>query len=600
MTTVQPTSIAATYERVSTRLQGQTGFSLGAQSKDAAQFAQDNQWELPEDLRFRDGEDRAASGADWDLPGLNAMLDAATQRRFSVLVVPTVDRFARDMGKALVLEQQLRKHGIRVVYINAPIDDSAEGRLLLRQLQSFAEFEREKIAFRTARGRREKIERGQILGNGPAPYGYRYLRIDQGNSARKRVVDLEIDPLTAPVVVRIFTLALRLSAEQIVDVMRKDGVPPPPGYNRRTPSLRWARDLIQRILTHPVYVGRMIYGGADGRRRAAMLSADGQSGVVVPAIVERELWDEVQQALLRRQTTRKGRSANDPWLLRGLLTCGHCGGALSIGWNRSGATAAERAEGKSSGQSYRQYRCLRAQRSLAVRAGTPVCELRAVRADHIEGAVWQGVHDLLMRPDALRMGVEAARAQFDAARTRHQERIDVADHEIARLVSQIERIVDELLETPKGAESYRALVERQRRVEDTLQRLRAERSNMDTESTQGISQAAVDELAEFSREVAAGLSVGSVAERRWALQMLRLQGKVSMDPNGIRFGRVNHRYAVDLDAVVHVDAIGAAGLSNTSQALSLAFQAGLFLRLAIVGRPERAAEGFAPRQLLAT
>src|SRR5690348_9014370 len=96
--------IAASYERVSTRAQGQSGFSLGAQAKDTSQYATDQRWQLPEHLRFRDGEDRHASGAEWNLPGLNSMLDAAKRREFSVLVVPAVDRFARDMAKALVLE----------------------------------------------------------------------------------------------------------------------------------------------------------------------------------------------------------------------------------------------------------------------------------------------------------------------------------------------------------------------------------------------------------------------------------------------------------------------------------------------------------------
>lgn len=591
--------IAASYERVSTRLQGQTGFSLGAQSKDAAQFAHDSGWDLTDDLRFRDGEDRAASGTEWDLPGLNAMLDAATQHRFSVLIVPAVDRFARDMGKALLLEQLLHKHGVRVVYVNAPIEDSAEGRLLLRQLQSFAEFEREKIAFRTARGRREKIERGQVLGNGPAPYGYRYVRVDQG--ARKRVVGLEVDPVAAPTVIRVFKLAMRLSAEHIVDLLRAEGVPPPPGYNRRTLALRWSRDVVLRMLTHPAYVGRMIYGfHRGGRKRADAMSSEDHPGVVVPALIERDLWDDVQRALERRQTVRKGRSAEDPWLLRGLLTCGHCGGTLSIGWNRCSASAAERAQGKLSRDPYRQYRCLRAQRSLAVREGMPVCSLRALRAEHVEDAVWQGVSEVLMSPEALQTGLDAARAQFDATRHRRQERIDVADHEIARLVAQIERIVDELLETPKGTESYRALVERQRRVEDTLQRLRTERASLDAQREEGISQAAVDELADFAREVAAGLSVGSVTERRWALELLRLSGTARMDPNGIRFGRLNHRFAVDLQAVVPINASGSAGLVLTTQSLSLALQQGVFLRLDIVGRLERNVDGFAPRQLLAT
>ena len=565
---------AASYERVSTRLQGQSGFSLGAQQKDSAQFAADSHWDLPDELHFRDGEDRAASGSDWDLPGLNAMLDAARDRRFSVLVVPTVDRFARDMGKAILLESELRKLGVRVVYINAPIDDTAEGRLLLRQLQSFAEFEREKIAFRTARGRREKIERGQILGSGPAPYGYRYVRVDQG--ARKRVVALEIDPLTAPIVQRIFRLAQRHSAEQIVDELRADGVVPPNGYNRRTPALRWARDVVQRILTHPVYAGLMIYGGSDGRRRAELFADDDVAGVTVPAIIDRQVWDDVQSALRRRRSARRGRARDDPWLLRGLLKCGYCGGLLSISFNHI-----------RNGGSYRQYVCLRSQPRPAAREQREPCPLRAVRAEQIESAVWQAVSDVLMNPAALRSSVEAARTRFEDATSRRAERLAIADHEIARCVGQIERLVDEVLETPKGTETYRAIIERQVRIEHTLERLRTERAKLEAEPTEGISPVAVEELAEFSRQVAEGLSVGSTADRRWVLEQLRVQATLQMDPSGVQFGRVKrNRYAVELDAIVQLDASGPASEMLTKPALSLAFSPWLTLRLRLAQKPE--------------
>lgn len=68
---------AASYERVSTRTQGQHGFSLGAQRRSPGEFAADNGWSLSPHLRFRDGEEVDASGAGWDLPGLNNMLEAA-------------------------------------------------------------------------------------------------------------------------------------------------------------------------------------------------------------------------------------------------------------------------------------------------------------------------------------------------------------------------------------------------------------------------------------------------------------------------------------------------------------------------------------------
>lgn len=129
---------AATYERVSTRVQGRAGFSLIAQHQSGEEFARAQGWRLPDYLRFRDGDDANASGADWDLPGLTAMMEAARRREFQVLIVPDLDRFARSMVKGLVLEEQLRKYGVRVVYQRVPTDDTPEGNLLKHQLLSFA------------------------------------------------------------------------------------------------------------------------------------------------------------------------------------------------------------------------------------------------------------------------------------------------------------------------------------------------------------------------------------------------------------------------------------------------------------------------------
>src|SRR5262245_29989064 len=130
--------IAASYERVSTRMQGQFGFSLGAQHQSLEDFAGAQNWTLPEHLRFRDGEEENASGADWDLPDLTRMLDAARRKGFQVLIVPDLDRFARTLVKGLVLEEQLKKYGVRVVYQCVPVEDSPEGRLLKNQLFSYA------------------------------------------------------------------------------------------------------------------------------------------------------------------------------------------------------------------------------------------------------------------------------------------------------------------------------------------------------------------------------------------------------------------------------------------------------------------------------
>jgi len=175
------------------------------------------------------------------------MLDAAKRQEFQVLIVPTLDRFARSMVKALVIEEQLRKHGVRLVYIAVPLEDTPEGRLLKNQLYPFAEYEREKIGMRTMRGKREKIERGLVVGQRPAPYGLRFVR-----DANDRVVGLEPDPLTAPVV-RIFSLSKTRSSIEVASLLNAGGIPSPKGA-------RWKQNTVQHIPNNPVYIGQVVYG----------------------------------------------------------------------------------------------------------------------------------------------------------------------------------------------------------------------------------------------------------------------------------------------------------------------------------------------------
>ena len=98
-----PTQLcAASYERVSTRIQATAGFSLITQRQGIDEYCADHSLQLPAHLRFRDGVDADASGAQWNLPDLQRMLAVAKARVFQVLVVPDYDRFARNMAKFLM------------------------------------------------------------------------------------------------------------------------------------------------------------------------------------------------------------------------------------------------------------------------------------------------------------------------------------------------------------------------------------------------------------------------------------------------------------------------------------------------------------------
>jgi DNA invertase Pin-like site-specific DNA recombinase len=89
-----------------------------------------------------------------------------------VLVVREIDPLARNLAKQLVVEQELKAAGVEIDYILDRFDDTPEGILQKNVKAIFAEYERTKIAWRNARGRRSKARSGQVVGCGRTAYGY--------------------------------------------------------------------------------------------------------------------------------------------------------------------------------------------------------------------------------------------------------------------------------------------------------------------------------------------------------------------------------------------------------------------------------------------
>jgi hypothetical protein len=100
---------------------------------------------------------------------------------------------------------------------------------------------------------------------GPAPYGYRARRAHPalpGVGARSRV-RLVPDPVTAPVVSRIFHWRLeeRLSCAAIAARLGSDPVGWPAPIHPATGRPRsWNPRIVRAILANPVYTGRTIWG----------------------------------------------------------------------------------------------------------------------------------------------------------------------------------------------------------------------------------------------------------------------------------------------------------------------------------------------------
>jgi site-specific DNA recombinase len=302
--------------------------------------------------------------------------------------------------------EQLGKDGVRLVCQRIQVDDSPEGRLLENQMPNFAEFKREKIRLRTMLGRRRKEEVGKVVGLGAPPFDYRFTY--ETIEHQQKVFGLELDPATAPIALRIVRAVRYRSTVDVADKLNRDGIPSSTGK-------RWANKVIQRMATNPVDVGTWIHGRFDQR-----CTPEDHNGVAVevPALFSRDEWEANQRALSHRRLARRGQIPRDedPYVLRGLLTCGHCQGALQSQPNRG----------------TRYYQCARHIPSLARRYGKPRCDLPDMYAVDLEAELWRLLSVTLLDEDYLAVGLEAARSKPDKADQLRKERLDAQDAQIAR------------------------------------------------------------------------------------------------------------------------------------------------------------------------
>jgi DNA invertase Pin-like site-specific DNA recombinase len=186
-------SLAITYRRVSSREQAHA-YGLDVQASAVEAFA------AREGLKIvGDFSDPGVSGTTplEQRPGLTAALDMAISAGAGVLIVARHDRLARETLQALLIEQALSSHGVRVLYaegMNGVGDDAEFMHTVMHAMaqQAKRELVRKLKAGRQAKAREHPASRAE---GGRVPFGY-----------RRTATALEIDPEQAAEVKRMFDL----------------------------------------------------------------------------------------------------------------------------------------------------------------------------------------------------------------------------------------------------------------------------------------------------------------------------------------------------------------------------------------------------------
>jgi site-specific DNA recombinase len=122
---------------------------------------------VPPELRLIDD---GYSGETLLRPALERLRDTAAEA-IDRLYIENPDRLARDYPYQMVLVDELRRHGVEVVFLNGDLDESPGGRLLLQVQGIIAEYERTKIRERCRRGRLFAARSGRVSVLNKAPTG---------------------------------------------------------------------------------------------------------------------------------------------------------------------------------------------------------------------------------------------------------------------------------------------------------------------------------------------------------------------------------------------------------------------------------------------
>ena len=120
---------AALYARVSSQGQADKDLSIPAQLKALREYAIKKGGTVTAEFI-----DEAESARSADRPKFQEMIYAAKQKicLFDTILVWKFSRFARNREDSILYKKLLRKHGIDVISINEPIDDTPSGHLMNR------------------------------------------------------------------------------------------------------------------------------------------------------------------------------------------------------------------------------------------------------------------------------------------------------------------------------------------------------------------------------------------------------------------------------------------------------------------------------------
>ena len=303
----------AVYCRVSTDEQALEGYSIRGQVEKLKSYVSAKSWAVY-DVYLDEG----ISGKNMtERPAINRMLDDIKAGYVKNVLVFKLDRLTRSVADLVQLIDLFKNHGCAFNSLTESIDTStASGRMFLKIIGIFAEFERENIGERVRLGMERKAREGYSIACGNTSFGY-----DKDNTDKIQ----KVNPQEAETVRRVFDMYTRqnMTLNGIAKVLNAEKVP-------TKLNNVWNSGTIYMLLTNPVHIGIVRYGIEQPDR---YFEVDGKH----EPIISRELFYETQELIKANKRTTSTKRGVERNYFVGVVYCSVCGLKMKPHMSKNGS-----------------------------------------------------------------------------------------------------------------------------------------------------------------------------------------------------------------------------------------------------------------------
>ena len=397
--------------------------------------------------------DDNVSGMRFDRDGIEKICEAVEQNQIDAVIVKDLSRLGRHRTQTAVFIDYLKKHDVRVISVTENIDTSNENDDLVIGMKQIINDMYAKDASRKIRSTyRQKQKEGIVI---IPPFGY----FKDKNTRQVVIVEEAADTVRL-----IFKLYLdRYGFKQIAKKLNADGVHTPAYYQQTLlgknvphtwPQISkqqlWISTTIKRILENEFYAGTLICHKTRTDKinktfRFIPPEEQYRHENAVPAIIDRETWQQAQ-FLLQKRVKDRVRAAPGQKIHRytGIIECADC---------HSVCTA--RTRKLPQGGRRVEYIC-----NTYHRYGKEYCTTHLIREEVLDDLVYKELLRVKKMAHANWEAIDALAKDWAAQKFNAERQIDRLQERISVLKNEVEQILMERIRDKAHADIYDVMLQK--------------------------------------------------------------------------------------------------------------------------------------------